>query len=70
MQNSTLHSSGATIESYLDSENNVVFKIYVGTSGYYCGFRMDIQFDNPTGYTWDFRVVESAWSTSSTNMYT
>ena len=70
MQNSTLHSSGATIESYLDSSNNVVLKIYVGTSSYYCGFRMDIQFDNPTGYTHNFRVIEAAWSGSSTNMYT
>lgn len=70
MQNSTLHSSGATIESYYDSSNNIVLKIYVGTSSYYCGFRLDIEFTNPTGYTHDFKVTESAWSTSSTNLYT
>ena len=70
MQNSTLHSSGATIESYYDSSNNIVLKIYVGTSSYYCGFRLDMEFTNPTGYNHDFKVTESAWSTSSTNLYT
>ena len=59
----------ATFSSYLASDNYVCFKIYVGTSGYYAGFRMDMQFDCPTGYAHEFKVTASTWTSSSANQY-
>lgn len=59
----------ATFSSYLASDNYVCFKIYVGSSGYYAGFRMDMQFDCPTGYAHEFAVTAATWTSSSANQY-
>lgn len=58
-----------TFHSYVSSDNYICFRIYVGTSAYYAGFRMDMQFDCPTGYNHIFSVQASTWSSSASNQY-
>ena len=58
-----------TPHTYKSSDNKVCIRLYVGSSAYYAGLRMDASFSNGTGYNHNFEVLGSTWTSSSSNQY-
>ncbi len=68
---STLHNAAnitrgtPTTTTYQSQDGFLVLRVYVGTSSYYAGIQFSARFTNPTGHSWNLKVLESIWTNNS-----
>jgi hypothetical protein len=62
-------SSSGTLETYIASDDYVVFKYTMPSSSYYNGYSFDIKFQSPTGYSWNFEVLAHNINSTTGNYY-
>ena len=62
--------ASATLDAYYTSAGQLCFRAYAGASSYYTGWAFDIKMQSPTGYNFDFVVVDHNLNTTSGNYYT
>jgi hypothetical protein len=58
-------SSTDTLDFYYASDSKIVFRHTTPSSGYYNGYSFDIKFQSPTGWNYNFEVVDHVMNSTS-----
>jgi len=61
-------STSHTLVHYFASDNYLCFRCDAG-GGYFTGLSMDIKFQSPTGYNWNYRTIEHQINSNSGSYY-
>ena len=61
--------ASASLNPYYTSAGQLCFRAYGGASSYYTGWAFDMKMQSPTGYNFDFVIIEHVMNATSGNHY-
>jgi len=61
--------TGDALDAYYTSAGQLCFRAFAGGSSYYTGLAFDMKMQSPTGYNFDFAIIEHVMNATSGNHY-